>query len=251
MKRIIKYILKIFGLKINKIKKDVYPIDINNNFIEEYKMIEAYTATSIERIYALKSAITYIIKNKIKGDFVECGVWKGGSCMLMAKTLVNEGEKERKIWMYDTFDGMTEPTDDDCEIETNVSGSDLLKNTPKNTDKFNMWAYAPLEMVKKNMKKTMFPEERIHFIEGKVENTLSKVKPQNIALLRLDTDWYESTKCELEQLYPLLSIGGVLIVDDYGHFSGAKKAVDEYFSKTNVKPLMNRIDYSGRLIIKQ
>ena len=251
MKRIIKYILKIFGLKINKIKKDVYPVDINNNFIEEYKMIEAYTATSIERVYALKSAITYIIKNKIKGDFVECGVWKGGSCMLMAKTLVNEGEKERKIWMYDTFDGMTEPTDDDCEIETNVSGSDLLKNTPKNTDKFNMWAYAPLEMVKKNMKKTMFPEERIHFIEGKVENTLSKVKPQNIALLRLDTDWYESTKCELEQLYPLLSIGGVLIVDDYGHFSGAKKAVDEYFSKTNVKPLMNRIDYSGRLIIKQ
>ena len=251
MKRIIKYILKIFGLKINRIRKDVYPIDINNNFIEEYKMIEAYTATSIERVYALKSAITYIIKNKIKGDFVECGVWKGGSCMLMAKTLVNEGEKERKIWMYDTFDGMTEPTDDDCEIETNVSGSDLLKNTPKNTDKFNMWAYAPLEMVKKNMKKTMFPEECIHFIEGKVENTLSKIKPQNIALLRLDTDWYESTKCELEQLYPLLSIGGVLIVDDYGHFSGAKKAVDEYFSKTNVKPLMNRIDYSGRLIIKQ
>ena len=251
MKRIIKYILKIFGLKINRIKKDVYPIDINNNFIEEYKMIEAYTATSIERVYALKSAITYIIKNKIKGDFVECGVWKGGSCMLMAQTLVNEGEKERKIWMYDTFDGMTEPTDDDCEIETNVSNSDLLKNTPKNTDKFNIWAYAPLEMVKKNMKKTMFPEERIHFIEGKVENTLSKVKPQNIALLRLDTDWYESTKCELEQLYPLLSIGGVLIVDDYGHFSGAKKAVDEYFSKTNVKPLMNRIDYSGRLIIKQ
>ena len=251
MKRIIKYILKIFGLKINRIKKDVYPIDINNNFIEEYKMIEAYTATSIERVYALKSAITYIIKNKIKGDFVECGVWKGGSCMLMAKTLVNEGEKERKIWMYDTFDGMTEPTDDDCEIETNISGSDLLKNTPKNTDKFNMWAYAPLEMVKKNMKKTMFPEERIHFIEGKVENTLSKAKPQNIALLRLDTDWYESTKCELEQLYPLLSIGGVLIVDDYGHFSGAKKAVDEYFSNTNVKPLMNRIDYSGRLIIKQ
>lgn len=251
MKRIIKYILKIFNLKINRIKKDVYPIDINNNFIEEYKMIKEYTATSIERAYALKSAITYIIKNKIKGDFVECGVWKGGSCMLMAKTLVNEGEKERKIWMYDTFDGMTEPTDDDCEIETNVSGSDLLKNTPKNTDKFNMWAYAPLEMVKKNMKKTMLPEERMHFIEGKVENTLSRVKPQNIALLRLDTDWYESTKCELEQLYPLLSIGGVLIVDDYGHFSGAKKAVDEYFSNTNVKPLMNRIDYSGRLIIKQ
>jgi len=90
MKRIIKYILKIFNLKINRIKKDVYPIDIDSNFIEEYKMIEAYTATSIERVYALKNAITYIIKNKIKGDFVECGVWKGGSCMLMAKTLVNQ-----------------------------------------------------------------------------------------------------------------------------------------------------------------
>ena len=157
MKKFIKYILKIFNLKINRIKKNVYPIDINNNFIEEYKMIEPYTTTSIERVYALKSAITYIIKNKIKGDFVECGVWKGGSCMLMAKTLINEGEKERKIWMYDTFDGMTEPTDDDCEIGTNISGSDLLKNKPKNTNKLNMWAYAPLEMVKKKHEKNNVP----------------------------------------------------------------------------------------------
>ena len=93
--------------------------------------------------------------------------------------------------------------------------------------------------------------ENIKYIEGKVEQTLSDNNPGKIALLRLDTDWYESTKIELEVLYPLLVIGGVLIIDDYGLFHGAKKAVDEYFHSINEEPLMHRIDYSGRMIIKK
>jgi O-methyltransferase len=84
-----------------------------------------------------------------------------------------------------------------------------------------------------------------------VEDTLPDQAPERIALLRLDTDWYASTKHELEQLYPRLAEGGVLIVDDYGHYEGARRAVDEYFRAAGEPVLLNRIDFSGRLVIKQ
>ena len=106
-------------------------------------------------------------------------------------------------------------------------------------------------MVKKNMASTDYPEENIIYIKGKIEETLPGYIPRKISILRLDTDWYESTKHELEHLYPILSPGGVLIIDDYGHFAGARKAVDEYFSGLEKPPYMPRIDYSGRIIIKK
>ena len=171
--------------------------------------------------------------------------------MMMANTLVENGQFEREIWLYDTFDGMTNPTDDDIEVETKIKGIELLKGHDKTTDKYNMWAYAPKDLVIKNMRSTTYPEKNIKYIEGKVEQTLTENSPREIALLRLDTDWYESTKIELEVLYPLLVSGGVLIIDDYGHFHGAKKAVDEYFHSINEEPLMHRIDYSGRMIVKR
>ena len=251
MKNIIKKLMKLFGYKIIKINKVGYPIDYSNDFVSEFKAIEPFTMTSIERIYALKSAVEYIAKNNIRGSFVECGVWKGGSCMMMANTLVENGQFEREIWLYDTFDGMTNPTDDDIEVETKIKGMELLKDLDKTTDKYNMWAYAPKDLVIKNMRSTTYPEKNIKYIEGKVEQTLPENSPGEIALLRLDTDWYESTKIELEALYPLLVSGGILIIDDYGHFHGAKKAVDEYFHSIDEEPLMHRIDYSGRMIVKR
>ena len=251
MKNIIKKIIKLFGYQITKLNKVGYPIDYDNDFIKEFEAIEPFTMTSIERIFALKSAVKYIVKNNISGSFVECGVWKGGSCMLIANTLAEYEQFDSELWLYDTFDGMTKPTDEDVEVETGIKGMDLVKNLDKNTDKFNMWAYAPKDLVIKNMRSTKYPEKKIKYIEAKVEQTLIKNKPAGIALLRLDTDWYESTKIELEALYPRLVSGGVLIIDDYGHFQGAKKAVDEYFKNINEEPLMHRIDYSGRMIIKR
>ena len=171
--------------------------------------------------------------------------------MIMAKELLKRGDISREIWMYDTFEGMTEPTDEDIEIETRIKGKDLLSGVQKTTEKYNMWAYSPIDEVKKNMQKTGYPTDKFRYIVGKVEDTLIDSQPNEIALLRLDTDWYESTRIELEKLYPLVVSGGILIIDDYGHFSGAKKAVDEYFKTTNRTPLLNRIDYTGRLIIKK
>lgn len=250
MKKIIKGLLTKLGYRISRIKKDSYPIDISDEVIKAYQEIEPFTATSIERVVALLDSVKYIANNHIDGDFVECGVWKGGSCMIMAKELIKQNDLNRTIWLYDTFEGMTQPTSADVEIETGIKGKALLSNVEKTTEKYNMWAYAPIEEVRNNMLKTNYPIDNIKYIKGKVEDTLKSSVPNKIALLRLDTDWYESTKVELEVLYPLITKGGILIIDDYGHFEGAKRAVDDYFRKINQKPLLSRIDYTGRLIIK-
>ena len=251
MKKAIKYIIKKCGYKLVKDNAIQYDIDYDPKFISEFETLEPNTATSIERMYALKEAVKYIVSNNIVGDLVECGVWKGGSCMLIARTLLEYDQNDRLLWLYDTFEGMTLPTNEDIEKETGIKGGDLLENIEKNTDKYNMWAYAPEDIVRKNMESTKYPSDKIKYIRGKVEDTLNETKPKSIALLRLDTDWYESTKAEMDALYPLITSGGVLIIDDYGHFEGARKAIDEYFKSIKEQPLMHRIDYTGRMIIKK
>ncbi|MGB9853033.1 MAG: TylF/MycF/NovP-related O-methyltransferase [Candidatus Kapaibacteriota bacterium] len=198
-------------------------------------------------MYALYNAVEYIVKSGITGDFVECGVWKGGSTMLMALTLLKMKETNRKIYLYDTFEGMTQPTELDYEVSNNNARAiDVWQKYQKND--FNEWCFASLPEVKNNMKLTGYPENNLVFVKGRVEETIPKTIPFEIALLRLDTDWYESTKHELLYLYPLLVKNGVLIIDDYGHWAGAKKAVDEYFYNKPI--LLNRIDYTGRIAIK-
>jgi O-methyltransferase len=101
-----------------------------------------------------------------------------------------------------------------------------------------------------NMLSTGYPEEKVHFIKGKVEETLPSVLPDQLALLRLDTDWYESTKHELIHLFPLLDSRGLLIIDDYGHWQGVRKAIDEYFSEHKLNLYLHRVDYSCRVAVR-
>jgi hypothetical protein len=143
---------------------------------------------------------------------------------------------------------MSEPGKFDTSFKGDPADK-LLAKEKKNDSKESIWCYSPLEDVKENLYSTGYPKENLVFIKGKVEDTLSQNMPGKLALLRLDTDWYESTKIELELLYPLLVEKGVLIIDDFGHWDGAKKAVVEYFEKTNYL-FLHRIDYTGRLMIK-
>ena len=113
-----------------------------------------------------------------------------------------------------------------------------------------VWAYGSLDEVRRNLGSTGYPDQYISFIEGKVEDTIPTNVPDRISLLRLDTDWYESTRHELQHLYPRLSPGGVLIIDDYGQWAGARKAVDEYVEDKKLKILLHRIDYTGRIAVK-
>jgi len=224
------------------------PSDFSSESVEICEIVKPYTMTSPERVNSLINAVQYVIKNKIDGAFVECGVWKGGSSMAMALTLNKLGSEKRDLHLYDTFSGMSAPSDVDISIKGTAAHQKFSKT--QISDDSSDWCLSSLEEVKQNLFSTGYDKEKIHFIEGKVEDTIPKSIPKEIALLRLDTDWYESTKHELIHLFPLLKPNGVLIIDDYGHWEGARKAVDEYISDNNIRILLNRIDYTGRIAVK-
>ncbi len=236
-KLIIQKIFNAFGYKINKTENLDPVMDKDKDFLEIYEKCREYTMTSREKMYSLYKSVRYIVKARLPGEIVECGVWRGGSAMLVAYTFVKLGETNRKIYLYDTFEGMTEPTQEDHYFRAD-------KWKEEHIDGHSTWCYASLEEVKENMSKTKYPEKNLFYVKGKVEETIPTTLPGNISLLRLDTDWYESSKHELIHLYPLLVRNGVLIIDDYGlSHAGQRQAVDEYFQNKNI--LLNRVDEYG------
>lgn len=240
--KIIRNILAARGIelvKTDQLKKVDIDMDSNVEFMDFYNKCQSFTMTSKQRLFALYEAVNYIKKHKIAGDIVECGVWKGGSSMMAALSL--NADKSRFLYLYDTFEGMNEPGGEDV----NMIG-EAAEGTWQGRDKCE----AGIEEVQKNMALTPYPSQNIKYIAGMVEDTIPATIPEKISLLRLDTDWYESTYHELINLYPRLVKGGVLIIDDYGHWQGAKKAVDQYFEENNIPILLNRIDYTGRIAIK-
>ena len=201
--------------------------------------VAPYTMTSLERRASLLGAVDHIARHRIEGDIVECGVWRGGSMMAVALALLARGDTSRNLYLYDTFEGMSEPT----EADRSLSGELAQQQLDRTARDEPLWAVA-------NLWATGYPRERIHFIRGKVEETIPATLPARIALLRLDTDWYESTRHELQHLYPLLSRHGLLIIDDYGHWQGARQAVDEYFAASDHPVFLHRVDYTARLVVK-
>lgn len=204
--------------------------------------VQPYTQTSRERVVTLSTSVEYVVRRDIPGDFVECGVWLGGSAMVIAKTLMRMGVRDRRIWLYDTFGAMPQPEEPERDVNRDFAGR---LPPPVNCD-VPHGAYLP--RVRANMESTGYPPDRVSYVCGLVEETIPATVPREIALLRLDTDWYSSTAHELEHLYPLVADAGVLIVDDYGHYQGARKAVDDYFAQKPI--LLTRVDYTGRVGVK-
>ncbi len=229
-------------------KQNGYPLDFSAEEISLIEHVKPFTMTSPERVYGLIHAIQYLHKNNISGDIVECGVWRGGSMIVAAKTLQKLGDTSRTLWLYDTFEGMTAPTEHDVSSK-GTKASDKFKKRQSGEDSSD-WCLASLEEVTANVHTTNYPKDQIRFIKGKVEETLPAQSPDKISLLRLDTDWYESTLHELETLFPKLSVGGILIIDDYADWTGTRKAVDEYFAKHSIGFYLGRMDDSARIGIK-
>jgi O-methyltransferase len=209
--------------------------------------ITPYTMTTSAQQHCLADAIAYVAANQIPGDIVECGVWRGGSMMLAATQLIELGAATRDLWLFDTFEGMTPPSDEDRDF-SGCHATEILDRGDFLAEKCR--AYAPLELVAANLASTGYPRALCHFVKGPVEETLPNSAPASIAILRLDTDWYRSTKHELVHLFPRLSSGGILIVDDYGHWQGARKAVDEYFAECGIRVDLQRIDHGARCVVK-
>lgn len=225
------------------------PPDFDEQTVRIIDAVNEYTMTTPERVHAAIQAVRYVVANNIEGSIVECGVWKAGSTMAMALTLKELGDETRDLYLYDTYSGMSAPTDDDISISGKPAERKF--NARKTTEDSSEWCRSPIDEVRENVFSTGYRKNKFHFIEGKVEDTLPEMNPAPpIAVLRLDTDWYESTRHELLHLYPLLVTHGVLIIDDYGHWQGARKAVDEYIQKEDLRLLLNRIDDTGRIAIK-
>jgi hypothetical protein len=223
----------------------VHP-DFDDSTAALCRYVQPFTMTSKERIFSLSKSIEYIVKHDVPGDIVECGVWKGGSMMAVARTLMELGAR-RRLHLFDTFEGMSPPTDVDVNVYGWKAADRVVAVLKETNEPMN---YAPLDEVKCNLRLTGYDEGLIAFVQGKVEETIPASAPDRIALLRLDTDWFESTYHELNHLYPRLSVGGVLILDDYGHWQGSRKAVDQYIDEHNLKVLLHRIDYSARICVK-
>ena len=223
---------------------------------EDRRIVERalpYTMTGPARMLALIDAVRYCVNRGVPGAFAECGVWRGGSVLAMLLTLQQLGDEPRDVYLYDTFEGMTAPSEHDV---SDIDPPALQTWQQAQRDQCTAWneLFSPElfneESVRKLRTDTGYPADRLHFVRGPVEQTVPGTMPEQIGLLRLDTDWYESTKHELRHLFPLLQPGGVLIIDDYGHWQGARRAVDEYFGVDHPPLLLNRIDYTGRIAVK-
>ena len=230
------------------VRYDSMPEEIEPSIAETIRVVAPYTMTSARRLAALCEATAYVARNQIPGGIVECGVWRGGSMMAVARTLIAQRDMTRDLYLFDTFEGMPPPSDNDRSLDGR-SARQVLEAETK-ADPRSVWCVAPLEGVQRAIASVGYDSSLTHFVKGRVEDTIPAQAPQRIALLRLDTDWYESTRHELEHLFPRLSVGGVLIIDDYGHWHGARQAVDEYVQKHRLPLLLHAIDYSARQAVK-
>lgn len=251
MRQLIKNAFRAIGYDVSRHrpgKPRQWPPDVSRQDCAILERVSAFTMTSVERQVALIQAVRHIVHNNIAGSFVECGVWRGGSSMVVALTLIQEGDTSRDLYLYDTFAGMTPPRDVDKSTDGTLAQAHLDSDADKSTW---FWAVAGLEDVQRNMRSTGYPQDRLHYVEGPVETTVPAQAPTGkIALLRLDTDWYESTHHELVHFFPLLCEGGILIIDDYGDWAGARKAVDDYLAECGRTFYLHRIDNTGRLLVK-
>lgn len=220
-------------------------------------LIEGYTMLPHTRLVSLADQISYCNTTGVEGAFVECGVWKGGAVALMAYVSKLTGGQNRSFHLFDAFQ-------DICAPNPEIDGPTALKQTGKFAvykegepqpmtgfyDQFG--GHGTIDACREVIGKTGFPEHHIHFHKGWFQDTVfdaaKTIGP--IALLRLDGDWYESTKVCLEAFYDKVTPGGFVIFDDYLAYDSCKKAVDEFFDKRGVKPFLIRYDAVCYYIIK-
>ena len=207
-----------------------------------------------DSLYNLWEIGSYLHANQIGGDYVECGVWRGASMQLLASQIQDKSLAPKKIWLYDTYSGMTKPTAADIRLKDGRFAHELGWDSTEFLEdidyKSGVYAYATLNDVKDGFKQLGLSFQDVNFVKGDVLETIPKHCPIEIGLLRVDTDWYQSTKHILTNLYPRVVKGGVVILDDYDYWSGARKAVDEYFSENKIEPLLIRGAGGGRIFIK-
>jgi O-methyltransferase len=206
-----------------------------------------YTMTTPVRCRSLWDSCRSVLEANVPGCFVECGVWKGGSSAIMAMAIKN-ARQERHLHLFDSFEGLPEPTEKDGK-------SAAIYSDGRNQGKLatiNQCQAGLDEVCHLILDEIKVRNDLAHFHVGWFQNTIPADAGQlgPIALLRLDGDWYDSTKICLEHLYPLLSPGGIIIMDDYWAWEGCRKATDEYRNQNNIDSPIQRIDGDAGFWVK-
>ena len=252
-KIIFKFSRRLLGRFGFSISLSTSPMQFPELMTEELRFIQeihssSLTFTSFESLSTLAICCKYISQENIDGDFVEAGVWRGGSSIVARKMI----GANRNFYLFDTYSGMTEPSAKDSRIGSRASESILQKWKDSISENTSSWDFASLEEVKKNFVRYNLLDSSIRFIVGDVRKTLVESQlPEKISLLRLDTDFYDSTLIEMQALWPRLVSGGILILDDYGYWDGAKTAVDEYFESIGIRNVLKiPIAGGGRVVLK-
>jgi hypothetical protein len=245
--------LALAGLEPRPDKAPLYPVEFSkaDKAVLDLVLDLRMTMASRERVVATINACKYAVLAGIEGDFVECGVWRGGNSIAAKLTFENYGS-DKTVWLFDTFGGMTPPTEFDTTRFSDKSTEERFQAGQK--DDHNDWCFASIEDVRSNFDKAGIDPATVRMVVGDVTKTLCDAGnlPDAVSVLRLDTDFYDSTKAELATLYPRLSVGGSLLIDDFGHWDGARRAVEEYFDAipASARPLLHYTDYTGRMGVK-
>lgn len=213
-----------------------FPDMLEDDFWSVVDVVRPHTMLTVEALYEIYRAVRYLATAGVPGDLVECGVFMGGAVRAATEWAHQAGLAPRPFHLYDTFAGFPEGT----AAETDFLGNEI-----------KMYGHPHFrDVVAEVVGGSPWPKESFVFVEGDVAATLRTTRPERIALLRLDTDDYASTRAELEALYPLVEPGGVVMIDDYGHFRGARQATDEYFAGLARPPLLHRVSYAVRSGLK-
>jgi O-methyltransferase len=194
--------------------------------------VRAHTMIGVKRLRNILSCAESILENGVKGDFMETGVWRGGATIFMRAILEAYAEPSRSVWVADSFAGLPEP---DAQSYPADANDRLYTETS---------LAVSLAEVQENFSRYGLLDERVRFVPGWFRETLSACPVEKLALLRLDGDMYESTIVALEALYPKLSVGGFVIIDDYA-LPACKQAVDDYRAQHDIRDQMQSIDWTG------
>lgn len=217
------------------------PRDLDPATLAIFDEVRPFTKTSAVRVAALVSAVTYLVRTEVPGEIIECGVWRGGSMMAVARRLLDLDAADRHLHLLDTFGESPPPT-----VEDGPEASSWFEEHADVLDSSPTMQTASLAEVRANIARVGYPDELLHFVPGLVEETVPAHAPASIALLRMDTDWYGSTRHQLEHLWPRMVPGGIVIIDDYGRWDGCRRATDEYFQDRPV--LFHRVDEAARVV---
>ncbi len=245
--------LRRFGYQISRHSEASYaprniPVDYSDEERALWKQVQDFTMVSPAAVASLRRAVLYIVDAGVPGALLECGVWRGGCSMATALTLLGGGgDTSREIYLFDTYeDGW--PAPEAIDVDRYGHSGDVYYRRAMAEGQKPEDTVGHFDSVQKLLLETGYPPERLHFIKGDVMKTIPSQAPETIALMRLDTDWYASTKHEWEHLYARLSVGGVVIVDDYGAWEGSRQATDDFLRENGINLLLNRVDSEGSYI---